>query len=53
MPVIRMEIKLQPQFISSICFHFMQKLKQAFYSGLALKSLPKKTLLQVSFFVFF
>ena len=53
MPVIRMEIKLQPQFILSICFHFTQKSKQAFYSGLALKSLPKKTLLQVSFFVFF
>ena len=52
MSVMRMEIKLQPQFISSICFHFTQKSKQAFYSGLALKSLPKKTLLQVGFFGF-
>ena len=41
MSVKRME-KLQPQFISSIYFHFTQKSKQAFYPGLALKHLPKK-----------
>ena len=41
MSVKRMEIKLQPQFISSIYFHFTQKSKQAFYSGLALKTCPK------------
>ena len=53
MSVMRMEIKLQPQFILSIYFHFTQKLKQAFYSGLALKKLPKKTLPQVGFLSFF
>ena len=36
MSVMRVEIKLQPQF-NSIYFHFTQKSKQAFYSGLALK----------------
>ena len=41
MSVMRVEIKLQPQFILSIYFHFTQKLKQPFYSGLALKNLPK------------
>ena len=51
MSVKRVEIKLQPQFILSIYFHFTQKSKQAFYS---LKNLPKKkTLPQVSFFKFF
>ena len=30
--------------------HFTQKSKQAFYSGLALKNLPNKTLPQVGFF---
>ena len=29
--VMRMEIKLQPQFNSSIYLHFTQKSKQAFY----------------------
>ena len=52
MSVMRVEIKLQPQFISSIYFHFTQKSKQAFYSGLALKNLPNKTLSQVGFFGF-
>ena len=58
MSVMRMEIKLQPQFNSSIYFHFTQKSKQAFYSGLALENLPKKTRpikpgLKWVFFVFF
>ena len=44
MSVMRMEIKLQPQFDSSIYFHFTQKSKQAIYSGLALKNQPNKTL---------
>ena len=56
MSVMRMEIKLQPQFISSIYFHFTQKSKQTFYSGLALKTCPKnppnKTLPQVVFLIF-
>ena len=34
-------------------FPFYKKLNQAFYSGLALKNLPNKTLPQVGFFVFF
>ena len=54
MSVKRMEIKPQPQFISSIYLHFTQKSKQAFYSGLALKTSPKKppnkTWPQVGFF---
>ena len=33
-------------------FHFTQKSKQAFYSGLALKNLPNRTLSQVGFFAF-
>ena len=37
-----MEIKLKPLFNSSIYFHFILKSKQAFYSGLALKNLPRK-----------
>ena len=53
MSVKRVEIKLQPQFISSIYFHFTQKSKQAFYSGLALKNQPNATLSQVGFFLFF
>ena len=53
MSVMRVKIKLQPQFILSIYFHFTQKSKQAFYSGLALKNLLKKTLPQVGFFQFF
>ena len=32
MSVMRMEIKIQPQFNSSIYLHFTQKSKQAFYS---------------------
>ena len=39
MSVKRVEIKLHSQFIY---FHFTQKLKEAFYSGLALKNLPTK-----------
>ena len=50
MSVMRMEIKLEPQFISSIYFHFTQKSRQAFYSELALKNQPNKTLSQVGFF---
>ena len=57
MSVKRMEIKLQPQFISSIYLHLTPKSKQAFYSGLALKTSPKKlnnrTWPQVSIFKFF
>ena len=53
MSVKRVEIKLQPQFISSIYFHFTQKSKQTFYSGLALKNQPNETLSQVDFFGFF
>ena len=53
---MRVEIKLQPQFISSTYFHFTQKSNQAFYSGLALKNLPKKPKKnwpQVGFLFFF
>ena len=42
MSVKRLEIKLQPQFISSVYFQITQKSKQACYSGLALKNLSKK-----------
>ena len=47
MSVMRVEIKLQPQFILSIYFHFTQKSKQAFCS---LKNLLNKTLPQVGVF---
>ena len=52
MLVKRAEIKLQPQFISSIYFHFTQKSKQAFYSGLALKTCSIKPGLKWFFFNF-
>ena len=60
MSLIRMEIKLQPQLISSFYFHITQKSKQAFYLGLALKNpakkkhpiKPNKTWLQVVFLFF-
>ena len=42
MSVKRVEIKLQSQFISSIYLHFTQKSTEAFYSGLAFKTSPKK-----------
>ena len=52
MSVTRMEIKVQPQFILSIYFHFTQKSKQAVYSGLALKTSPKKPCLKWIFLNF-
>ena len=52
MSVMRVEIKLQFQYILSIYFHFTQKSKEAFYSGLALKNLPKKPTWPQMFFVF-
>ena len=45
-----MRVEINPHFNSSIYFYFTQKSKQAFYSGLALKNQPNKTLSQVGFF---
>ena len=43
-------VKVQPQFILSIYFHFTQKSKQAFY---LLKNLTQKTLPQKGFLIFY
>ena len=50
---MRMEIKLQPQFNSSIYFHFAQKSKQAFYSvRVGIKKPAQKNLVSSVFFYF-
>ena len=41
MSVMRMEIKLQPQFVSSIYCHFMQNQTKHFTQGWHLKTCPK------------
>ena len=45
MSVMRMEIKLSPQFISSIYFPFYTKIKTSTLLRVGIKNLPKKTCL--------
>ena len=53
MSVMRMEIKLQPQFIFSICFHFTTKIKISILLRVGIKKPAQKNFAASGFFKVF